>query len=145
MWELETLTKLSLNYNKIDTIENLNALVNLKELDLSFNCIEFIQNLEHLEKLEVLSLFSNRIEKIENLCLPALIILNLGRNRIDSFDGIERLRFLSELKVFNMEQNPINRKDDIKAYVIAYLPNLVYYCYAHISAEDKRSAAKIYS
>lgn len=142
---LKNLTKLSLNYNKIDTIENLDPLTQLKELDLSFNYIEKIQNLDPLINLEVLSLFSNRIEAIENMNnLNKVIILNLGANRIKSMSGFERLRFLP-IKVFNMERNPIGEKIDIREYVSAFLPKVKYYNYTYVTGQEKEQAAKEYS
>lgn len=89
LWILPNLTKLSLNFNKIDKIENLDDLKNLKELDLSFNYIEKIENLEKLTKLEDLTLYKNSIKKLENLdSLENLIILSVGRNLITSCKGV---------------------------------------------------------
>lgn len=42
---MKNLKILSLAHNKIETIENLEELVNLEQLDLSFNKIERIENL----------------------------------------------------------------------------------------------------
>ncbi|XP_061387278.1 dynein regulatory complex subunit 3 [Musca vetustissima] len=143
LWMLPNLTKLALNCNKIETIEHLDMLVNLKELDLSFNYIERIENLDKLVNLEVLSLFSNQIVRIENLDnLEKLVILSIGNNLIRSTDGIERFRFLPNLKVLNLEGNPVSQESDfsLSDYVAAVLPNLKYYEYMIIKEEQRESA-----
>ncbi|KAM7352445.1 tbCMF46 isoform 2-T2 [Cochliomyia hominivorax] len=147
LWILPNLTKLSLNSNKIEVIENIEILVNLKELDLSFNYIERIENLEKLINLEVLSLFSNMITKLENFdTLEKLIIFSVGNNLINSTDGIERLRFLKNLKVLNLEGNPISKdsKFCLADYIAAILPQLKYYEYVAIKDEDRQRAKKRY-
>lgn len=142
---LKNLTKLSLNYNKIDTIENLDTLTQLKELDLSFNYIEKIDSLDPLVNLEVLSLFSNRIEVIENMNqLRKLMILNIGVNHIKTMAGFERLRFLP-LKVFNMEGNPVGESINLRQYVSAFLPKIKYYNYIYVTPKEKEEAAIEYS
>lgn len=136
----------------------------LKELNLSFNYITKIENLETLVNLEVLSLFSNHITKIENLeTLEKLVILSIGNNHIATFDGvsfiaicsiywstigliqqIERLRFVSSLKVLNLEGNPIAKQPDfpLSEYITAILPQLNYYEYVFIKDEMREAAQK---
>lgn len=49
------------------------------------------------------------------------------------------------LQVFNLEKNPLKDIMDVRMVVSAYLPNLKYYNYTHILAEEKEAAAKNYS
>ncbi|XP_030376687.1 dynein regulatory complex subunit 3 [Scaptodrosophila lebanonensis] len=147
LWILPNLTKLCLNCNKIEVIEHLEMLTALKELNLSFNYIEKIANLETLVNLETLSLFSNRITKIENLeMLEKLVILSIGNNLIESVEGIDSFRFLDNLKVLNLEGNPIATKPDfsLSQYCIAILPKLNYYEYVFIKDEVREEAKERY-
>ncbi|KAH8385843.1 hypothetical protein KR200_001938 [Drosophila serrata] len=147
LWILPNLTKLCLNSNKIEVIENIEMLINLKELNLSFNFIEKIENLETLVNLEILSLFSNRIELIENMdTLEKLIIISLGNNLIETVEGIERFRFMHNLKVLNLEGNPIAKKTNFSLlkYIIAILPKLNYYDYTYIKSELREEACAQY-
>ncbi|XP_055377347.1 dynein regulatory complex subunit 3 [Condylostylus longicornis] len=140
LWILPNLTKLSLSFNKLERIENIDTLINLKELNLSFNYIEKIENLETLTKLESLSLFNNLIMKIENLDnLKCLEILSIGNNKIDSSEGLERFRFFKNLKVLNLEGNPIAKDDKkpLRVYLAALLPNLQYYNYIFITEKER--------
>lgn len=154
-------------------IEHIEMLTALKELNLSFNYITKIENLETLVNLEVLSLFSNHITKIENLqTLEKLVILSIGNNLIEALDGvsvtssillqcsiyllsisitciyiyiqIERLRFVSSLKVLNLEGNPIAKQPDfpLSEYITAMLPQLNYYEYVFIKNEMREAAQK---
>ena len=50
LWEFTSLTKLQLDNNIIERIENIFCMPNLKWLDLSFNRIEKIENLDQLIK-----------------------------------------------------------------------------------------------
>ncbi|XP_033237249.1 dynein regulatory complex subunit 3 isoform X2 [Drosophila pseudoobscura] len=147
LWIIPNLTKLSLNCNKIEVIENMEMLPALTELNLSFNYIEKIENLEKLVNLEVLSLFNNRIEKIENMdALEKLVILSLGCNLINTVAGIERFRFMTNLKVLNLEGNPVAKRTDfcLLLYVIAILPKLNYYEYTFIKNELREEACALF-
>ncbi|XP_067621612.1 dynein regulatory complex subunit 3 isoform X2 [Eurosta solidaginis] len=139
---MPNLTKLSLNCNKIEVIEHIDMLTALKELDLSFNYIERIENIEKLVNLEVLTLFNNLITKIENLdVLEKLVILSLGNNKITSTAGIERFRFLKELRVLNLQGNPIKGSTSfpMDLYVAAILPDVKYYEYKRITDEMRQN------
>ncbi|RLN58117.1 hypothetical protein BBJ28_00001351 [Nothophytophthora sp. Chile5] len=70
MENLETLrhlTKLQLDNNVLQEIDGISHLVHLEWLDLSFNNISTITGLEKLVKLTDLSLYNNCIAKLENL------------------------------------------------------------------------------
>lgn len=70
MENLETLrhlVKLQLDNNVLQEIDGIGHLVHLEWLDLSFNNISSIKGLENLVKLTDLSLYNNCIAKLENL------------------------------------------------------------------------------
>lgn len=138
LWVLKSLTKLQLNNNYIENMENLESLVHLKELDLSFNKINKIDNIEKLTKLEKLSFFENFIEKIENMdTLKKLRIFSIGRNRIEELSNVNYLRQFSELASLNMADNPCTKDENFRIYVAAFLPQLVYYEYRRIEDEER--------
>ncbi|XP_028899224.1 dynein regulatory complex subunit 3 isoform X2 [Zeugodacus cucurbitae] len=144
---MPNLTKLSLNCNKIEVIEHIDMLTALKELDLSFNYIERIENIEKLINLEVLSLFNNQITQIQNLdTLEKLVILSLGNNKIGSTKGIERFRFLKDLRVLNLQGNPISRsaRFQMDLYVAAVLPDVKYYEYKTVTEEMRHKGREKY-
>jgi Leucine-rich repeat (LRR) protein len=64
---LRHLVKLQLDNNVIQEIDGISHLVQLEWLDLSFNNISSIKGLESLVKLTDLSLYNNCISKVENL------------------------------------------------------------------------------
>lgn len=89
LWMLKSLTKLAINHNLIEDIENLEKLTNLKELDLSFNSISVMENLNELVNIEVLILSYNKISKIENIeCLEKLIVIGLAGNKITDYKEV---------------------------------------------------------
>jgi len=85
-----TLRSLELGGNRIRTIENLDALVNLEELWLGKNKIAKLENLSSLKKLKILSIQSNRITKLEGLeSLTELEELYLSHNGVERIEGLE--------------------------------------------------------
>lgn len=143
LWLLKGLQKLSLSNNIIEKIENLEELTNLTELNLSFNKITVIENLEKLVNLEVLSLYGNLIEKLENLeNLEKLEILSVGANKIEDNSSILCLRYFENLKSLNLAQNPCSDQNpmEFRKWIMALLPNLKYYEYQLIWAEERAAA-----
>ncbi|CAG9801990.1 unnamed protein product [Chironomus riparius] len=139
LWILPNLKILSLAFNKIDKIENLESLTQLKELNLTFNSIEILENFDGLKSLEILNVFGNKIKRIENVeCLENLIIFSAGNNLINTKDGLERLRFLKNLRSLNLKGNEIEKNDrHFRQYISGLLPDLTYYEYKHISKKER--------
>ncbi|CEP00387.1 unnamed protein product (mitochondrion) [Plasmodiophora brassicae] len=141
------LTKLQLDNNVIERIENLGHLVNLTWLDLSFNNITKIENLDALINLTDLSLFHNQVNVIENLdALTKLNVLSLGNNNIKDVENIVYLRRFQDLRLLNLTGNPVCREDDYMTTVLAYLQHLHYLDYETIDSaqvvkakEDKQA------
>ncbi|KAF7262076.1 hypothetical protein EG68_00644 [Paragonimus skrjabini miyazakii] len=139
--EFRNLTKLQLDNNLIEKIENLDRLVNLTWLDLSFNRIEKIENLENLQNLEDLSLFNNQIKKIEGLCsLKKLKYLSLGKNLLTNLTDVLYLRQFRSLNSLTLEGCPLTTDPNYRSYVCAFLSELQYLDYQRIR-ENTRHAA----
>nr|CAH7726617.1 unnamed protein product [Callosobruchus chinensis] len=135
---MRSLTKLQLNNNYIEKIENLDMLVNLKELDLSFNRVAKIENLDTLVNLEKLCLYDNIIEKLENMdTLKNLTILSIGKNQISDRENILYLRNFDKLTSLNMALNPCAEAQDFRIYVAIFLPKVVYYEYKRLSESER--------
>lgn len=137
----DCLTKLCLDNNEIQTIVNLNHLVNLKWLDLSFNKIARIQGLESLTRLEDLSLYSNHITAIEGLeqCRN-LQCLSIGHNKIESLDQVMKLRKIRSLRMLTLADNPVCSELEYKMTVLAYVDTIKYLDYALVDQEDRDKA-----
>ena len=133
----KTLTKLCLDNNKLTKIENLGCLPNLVWLDLSFNKISIIEGLDKLTKLADLSLCDNNLEVIQNLNNSTnLQCLSVGRNNIKSFDNVIYLRKFENLRLLNLEGNPICKEADYRMLTIAYLDFLKYLDYSMIRKDE---------
>ncbi|XP_014611574.1 PREDICTED: leucine-rich repeat-containing protein 48-like [Polistes canadensis] len=141
LWVMPNLKKLHLSNNIIEKIENLDALVHLKELDLSFNHIKVMENLNHLIELEILLLFNNHFSKIEGIDnLHKLHIFSIGNNQITDWEHVIYLRKFKRLCSFNINKNPCTEKDGYQEYLIALIPQLIYYQYKMITKEERQSA-----
>ncbi|XP_035743432.1 dynein regulatory complex subunit 3-like isoform X3 [Vespa mandarinia] len=141
LWVMPNLIKLHLSNNIIEKIENLDALVHLKELNLSFNHIKIMENLNHLIELEILLLFNNHISKIEGINnLHKLHIFSIGNNQITDWEHVIYLRQFKYLCSFNINNNPCTEKNGYQEYLIAFVPQLIYYQYKMITKEERQSA-----
>ncbi|KAG8932183.1 hypothetical protein FRC01_000162 [Tulasnella sp. 417] len=95
-----TLRSLELGGNRIRTIENLDALVNLEELWLGKNKITKLENLSSLHKLRILSIQSNRIVKLEGMdSLTDLEELYISHNGVERLEGLDNNTNLTTLDV----------------------------------------------
>ena len=139
------LRKLCLDNNILKKIENLDHLDQLEWLDLSFNNIEKISGLEKLTKLTDLSLFNNRITDIDHLdkCLD-LQCLSLGNNKITALDSIVKLRVFKQLRLLNLEGNPVSKEGEYRMYVLAYLNDLTYLDYSMVLKSETVAAREQY-
>ncbi|XP_011171581.1 dynein regulatory complex subunit 3 isoform X2 [Solenopsis invicta] len=141
LWILKSLVKLSLSHNVIERIENLDELCHLRELDLSFNRIKIMENLNNLHRLEILLLYSNEISIVQGINnLKKLTILNIGKNKIDDWKHVVYLREFKSLKSLNMSDNPCTEMDGYLDYLLAFVPQLIYYQYRMISGSERQSA-----
>jgi internalin A len=97
---LTQLRVLNLSNNNITKLENLERLENLNHLDLSENEISEIALTKPLNNLESLILTSNRLSDLSKLnFFKNLTSLTLKRNRLDNLEGLSHLDKLTDLDV----------------------------------------------
>ncbi|XP_015116477.1 dynein regulatory complex subunit 3 [Diachasma alloeum] len=145
LWPMKSIRKLTLSHNCIERIEKLEDLVELRELDLSFNRISVMEGLGHLLNLEILILSGNDIQRVEGIDdLHNLKILSLANNKIDSWDHVMYLRKFKQLRSLNIQGNPCMHQDGFTDYVIAFIPQLVYFSYRMVTEEQKDKSREIH-
>lgn len=111
---LNNCTELSLSFQKILQISNLENLVKLEKLKLDNNMIMKIENLDHLVKLKWLDLSFNSITKLEGLeKLESLTDLSVYSNQISEVEGLDYCRFLN---VLSIGRNNIKNPKDVRHF-----------------------------
>ncbi|GAB9464796.1 hypothetical protein Gpo141_00002222 [Globisporangium polare] len=142
---LRNLVKLQLDNNVIQEIEGIGHLVHLEWLDLSFNNITAIKGLETLVKLTDLSLYNNCIGKLENLdSLKKLQVLSVGNNSLSTTDGLLYLKCLDSLRVLNLCGNPVCSDPEYRPFLLAHLDKLQYLDYALVDSNEAIQAREQY-
>lgn len=145
----EKLTTLCLDNNGIEDICNLEACANLKWLDLSFNKITEIKGLGALTQLEDLSLYNNAITELKEGCslekCTKLHCFSIGNNKLDSLSQLIFLRRFKNLKLLNLEGNPVCAEaEECRFYVLAHLKALKYLDYQLVHEHDVEQAREQY-
>jgi Leucine-rich repeat (LRR) protein len=139
--DVNALRKLNISFNKLQSLDGIDQLPQLREL-FAYSCfIDDISNLSSVNKLEKLFLQNNKISAVGStlsamnklselrldknkilaiekslLACASLKILNLAHNSLSVCDGIRGLQFLTEL---NLSNNNIKSLTGLKG-----LPNL---------------------
>ncbi|KAI9357346.1 hypothetical protein DFJ73DRAFT_821505 [Zopfochytrium polystomum] len=145
LWAFENLTKLQLDNNIIERIENINFLKNLQWLDLSFNNITTIEGLDGLSKLTDLTLFNNRISKVENMDdLVNLSIFSIGNNNLTIMENMTYLSRFENLRVLNAAGNALCKSVNYRHYILAHIRGLKYLDYRLIDEESVAAAREKY-
>eukprot|EP00644_Phytophthora_capsici_P007120 jgi/Phyca11/546674/estExt2_Genewise1Plus.C_PHYCAscaffold_220147 len=148
MENLETLrhlVKLQLDNNVLQEIDGIAHLVQLEWLDLSFNNISSIKGLEKLVKLTDLSLYNNCISKLESLdTLKELQVLSIGNNLLPSTEGLLYLKCLDKLRVLNLSGNPVCSDPEYRPFLLAHLEKLQYLDYALVDENETVQAREQY-
>lgn len=127
---LSNLKRLDIQSNRLTEIgTGLSTLTNLTELYLSHNAITKIEGLETLVNLTTLDLSANRIEKIENIA--TLLLLEefwINDNKIASFDELKCLENHSKLNTIYLERNPFQLDSAPPLYktkILSMLPTII--------------------
>ncbi|KAL7679824.1 putative leucine-rich repeat domain superfamily [Plasmopara halstedii] len=151
MENLETLrylVRLQLDNNVLEEIDGIGHLTHLKWLDLSFNNISAIKGLENLVELTDLSLYNNNISKLENLDtlkkLQVYDVLSIGNNLLQSTEGLLHLKCLEKLRVLNLSGNPVCTDPEYRLFILAHLEKLKYLDYALVNKCDTIQAREQY-
>jgi len=119
--------------------------VNLEWLDLSFNNIRAVTGLDSLTKLKDLSLYNNSIDSINGLdSCTALHCLSVGNNSISSLENLMYLRKFKNLRMLNLEGNPVCHDPEYRMFVLAHIRNLKYLDYAMVIESDVIAAKEQY-
>lgn len=119
------LEELSLEKNKLTTIQNIEGLKYLKKLDLGSNKIKRIQNLSTLSSLAQLSLENNEISRLDGVeDLQFLMELYLGNNLIADIREIVKLKDLPRLIILDISCNPGANSQSNRVYCIFHLRKL---------------------
>ncbi|KAJ0399193.1 hypothetical protein ATCC90586_000035 [Pythium insidiosum] len=142
---LRGLVRLQLDNNVIQEIEGIGHLVHLEWLDLSFNNLTSIKGLESLARLTDLSLYNNNIAKLEHLdALKRLQVLSIGNNAIATTDGLLYLKTLESLRVLNLSGNPVCSDPEYRPFLLAHLERLQYLDYALVDSNEVLQAREQY-
>ncbi|KAG0435733.1 Protein phosphatase 1 regulatory subunit 7 [Dictyocoela muelleri] len=116
------LVNLDLSDNKIEQIENLEMIPNIRLLDLSFNLIKTIDMI-CLNSLEELYLISNDLREIPKIECPKLKKLDLANNTISEIKNLEKLISLEELYLANNKIDQIKNLKSLNQMKILGLQN----------------------
>jgi|EP00945_MAST-04E_sp_MAST-4E-sp1_P001341 hypothetical protein len=142
---LKSLHTLKLDNNTIKVMENLEHLSNLTWLDLSFNNIEEISGLQSLTKLTDLTLFNNSISSLAGLeKLVNLNVLSIGNNNLSDVKEIKTLREFKKLNVLSMDGNPVCEDPEYKMIVLAFLSSIRFFDFILVDASDVTLAKEQY-
>lgn len=108
--EYTGLKTLYLEQNAIDTIENVDALVELRCLYLARNALTRIGiGLQCLQQLDTLDLSENYITNVDGLsCLPKLSTLNLSGNKLRRAENVAHLAGVPSLTSLDLANNAID-------------------------------------
>ncbi|KAK2586485.1 hypothetical protein KPH14_010753 [Odynerus spinipes] len=113
--KLDAITEIRIEFFSILNIDHLWVMPNLINLHLSNNIIEKIENLDSLVHLKELDLSFNHIKVLY-------------------------LRKFKNLRSLNVARNPCTEKDGYQEYLIAFVPQLIYYQYKMITKETRQTA-----
>ena len=128
-WNLKAL---DIGHNKVDNIDFLYDLPELRVLIIAINNITDITPLASLKHLEYAELFNNKITDITPLQdLPHLLDLNLSFNRIKDLSPVMNLKTLQRLWLFSSQQIKQQPAPDIVAKIKAALPDTQIDTYHH--------------
>ncbi|GAB1609713.1 leucine-rich repeat and guanylate kinase domain-containing protein, partial [Argonauta hians] len=142
--QCERLYYLSLSYNNISRIENLDYLP-LQYLNLSNNRIEKIENLETLANLREINLSDNQISSLKGLKgHHYLEVINVNNNQINSTDEILHINSLLLLRIFTILGNPIENTPNFQKFVLYHIQRLLELNGSPVSVSDKVEAINMF-
>ncbi|KAK4473102.1 hypothetical protein MN116_004289 [Schistosoma mekongi] len=117
---------LELRGNRLDTLNGIDDMINLKTLYCAENTLRRLEGISSLKSLVRLHLRDNRLSKLNEFTenLTSLEYINLRGNQISKFSEVKRLNCLPSLKFLSLIDNPIAEKDNYRQMVIGLLNKL---------------------
>ncbi|KAH8855334.1 Leucine-rich repeat-containing protein 23 [Schistosoma japonicum] len=124
--QLPDLHTLELRGNRLDTLNGIDDMINLKTLYCAENTLRRLEGISSLKSLVRLHLRDNRISKLNEFTenLTSLEYINLRGNQISKFSEVKRLNCLPSLKFLSLIDNPITEKENYRQMVIGLLNKL---------------------
>ena len=120
-WNLKGL---DIGHNKVDNIDFLYDLPELRVLIIAINNITDITPLASLKNLEYLEMFNNKVTDITPLKdLPHLLDLNVSFNKIKDLSPVKNLKTLQRLWLFSSQQINQQPSPQTVAAIKAALPD----------------------
>ena len=120
-WNLKAL---DVGHNKVDSLDFLYDLPELRVLIIACNNVTDITPIASLKHLEYAELFNNKITDITPLLeLPHLLDLNLSFNKIRDLSPVKNLKTLQRLWLFSSMQTNQSPPPDAVAAIKAALPD----------------------
>jgi len=142
--ECHRMQELSLANNKITHIENLDNLP-LHRLCLKGNRIAEIENLETLLVLHEVDLSWNQIKSLGGLEDHDLLhTINLENNLVDDMLQIQHLTRLANLRILDLEGNPIQNLNDYRMEVLYNIQRLCNLDKRRASTQEKVAAWNLF-
>ncbi|TNJ28665.1 Leucine-rich repeat protein [Giardia muris] len=119
---------LNLSYNRLQSLQNLVPIHTLRELYAASNSLLNVNVALPFPRLQVLDLSENKIFQITAELPDSIIELNLRGNLICTFENIDPIFRLTNLRNLDLRQNPILEKyvspEAFYGYVLKLLPQL---------------------
>jgi len=141
--------EIDLRGRRIPVIENLGALRDqIDVLDVTDNEIERLENFPKLLRLKWILASNNRISRLhDNLfsSLPNLRVLVLANNRISMLSEIDKLACLKHLEVLNLEDNPVQKREHYRLYVVHHLPSVNLLDLDRVRRKDRLAAEEMFA
>ncbi len=144
--DLKELRCLFLQQNLLEDIEGLDTLLELDTLNVADNQLRRISNLSHLPVLKTLQAANNRLtdlSDVEHLAkCKSLSVLDLSNNKIEDEGILAILEQMPELRVVQLQGNPVVRKiSQYRKNVICRLRGLTYLDDRPVFEDERRLAS----
>ncbi|CAH8443434.1 unnamed protein product [Schistosoma margrebowiei] len=124
--QLPDLHTLELRGNRLNTLNGIDYMINLKTLYCAENLLRRLEGISSLKSLVRLHLRDNRLSRLTDFTenLTSLEYINLRGNQISKFSEVKRLNCLPSLKFLSLVDNPITEKDNYRQMVIGLVNRL---------------------
>lgn len=125
--ELSNLRQLDVQNNRLVSITGINDLIHLEELYLASNAITSVDGIPTAGTLSTIDLSRNKLSNLAGI--EAQIMLEdlwLSSNQFETFDFLEHVQMLPKLTTIYLEHNPISRDYEYRMRLSAAVPSLEY-------------------